>query len=96
MFCNSCGNQIKDISRFCRFCGMPVLFNLEKTEAKTTEQNSFAFCGKCGTKLKLEKGINYCDKCGFPIHRNKENLCRICSEKLEKGSLFCSNCGAAQ
>ena len=96
MFCNSCGNQIKDNSRFCRFCGMPVLFNLEKTEAKITDLYSYVFCIKCGEKIKLEKGYEYCNNCGCPIQRTEENRCRICNKNLEKGSLFCSNCGAVQ
>ena len=49
--CPSCGRHIRAMSRFCRFCGVPVVSKQGKL-----------FCGNCGVGNRPDAG--YCTSCG--------------------------------
>ncbi len=55
--CPSCGRRIRAMSRFCRFCGAPVVSRQGKL-----------FCGNCGTGNRPDAG--YCTGCGDRLLRS--------------------------
>ena len=54
MFCQNCGKDNSDGSKFCISCGKELFY-------PTTR-----FCPKCGNKISSTK-TNFCDKCGIPL-----------------------------
>lgn len=54
MYCNSCGTQIPDGSKFCPACGKPLV-----------DENAVVFCTSCGTRLTA--GADVCPSCGAPV-----------------------------
>ena len=69
MFCVACGRKIVDESRFCQYCGMPVLDALEREIPQPVEKDSVLRCAKCGTEL-LEDSL-FCDQCGTRVEEKK-------------------------
>ena len=49
--CSSCGRHIRVMSRFCRFCGAPVVSG-----------QGWLFCGNCNAENRPDAG--YCARCG--------------------------------
>lgn len=66
MFCENCGNEIKEKSKFCQNCGTPVITSEPKTvkeELNTADNVSEVriFCRNCGTEIKTEN--EFCPNC---------------------------------
>jgi len=51
MFCDKCGKQIEDSSKFCEYCGGDVA--------------NVATCQQCGNELKMES--KFCNNCGKTV-----------------------------
>lgn len=79
MFCNSCGNEIKEGAAFCPKCGTQVA------------QNQETVCEKCGQPL--ESGAKFCQGCGQAVISDKKAYCQYCGQKMEENERFCSKCG---
>lgn len=89
MFCESCGKRMNDNSRFCKYCGMPVLDALEK---EIPNRNHYLQCRNCANEL-VEDAL-FCDQCGTAVELKKD--CNVCGRKIEKISMFCDICGSKQ
>lgn len=69
MFCSSCGNQISDQEKFCKFCGKPVeqINNQPKTAPAVTASNGSDVIGELDrmTSYLVQKQAQYdeYDKC---------------------------------
>lgn len=79
MFCNSCGNEIKEGAVFCTKCGVQA----------TKSQD--LVCEKCGRPL--EAGAKFCQGCGLAVTSDKKTYCQYCGQKMEDEDRFCGKCG---
>lgn len=93
MICKSCGNEINDSAKFCRFCGKEVVTEeLNKCpECGQEIEGTELFCRHCGTKLKDKDGteeneqlwdelpinIDYVDPPSEPSYSQKESKSSI-------------------
>ena len=80
MFCNNCGNQIKEGEKFCVKCGNSVV---------TKEEN--LTCEKCGKPI--EARAKFCNYCGASLAISEKIFCRYCGQQFDEGESFCKNCG---
>ena len=93
VFCNKCGKDVLEQSRFCPFCGVV---------SKRTVDGSIAFvepeqgphCPACG-KRTVEKS-KHCMWCGLDVHARPAGagalFCPKCVEKNPEDAGFCSRC----
>ena len=63
MYCQNCGKEIEDHSKFCKHCGTKTI-----TNGKISQNN----CEVCGEKIPL--GFKLCPKCGNPIEKKSYAL----------------------
>lgn len=97
MYCDVCGKQLKDNSKFCTGCG-------RKIEIGYYEDIYSRHCQRCGEKL--NSGEQFCTACGekcdepvfYPDQFRTDSAayvcyCEQCGEKLNGDELFCIACG---
>jgi Sec-independent protein translocase protein TatA len=60
MFCDQCGKELKEGTKFCTGCGAPIKAVAPKEPVKKI------FCDQCGRELK--KGVNFCPGCGAKVN----------------------------
>lgn len=84
MFCENCGNEIKEKSKFCQECGTPLInYNSEVLYEKTnTADNSDkikVLCKNCRAEIKTDS--EFCQECGFSV---KFSLMSLLADTLTK------------
>ncbi len=62
--CPNCGAKIRKGDKFCRKCGLRLLF-CPNCGAVVEEED--VFCGKCGYRLKYEEEVYVCPNCGAEV-----------------------------
>ena len=74
MQCPKCGNDLKEGSRFCKYCGNPVpqVTENEFSKQMTNELNDLSEkrCSKCGKPIK--EGNAFCIHCGTAVSNQSD------------------------
>lgn len=67
VFCNKCGKEVKEGTKFCPDCGNQLTGG---NESKNPQQNTTIkiSCPKCGSLI--PNGSISCDKCGTPLNQD--------------------------
>ena len=91
LYCSNCGEKLTPNSKFCNYCGTPVVNKSdvegkskeELTERKSVFEGKIHKCPSCGEVLKYND--IKCPSCGLELRNNKssETLSEL-SQKLEK------------
>lgn len=68
MDCRSCGKQLNEGSKFCKFCGVEQLF-FQSSTIDTLREISTTGCVACGKELTVE--AKFCKYCGASQSLNK-------------------------
>jgi len=91
MFCQQCGNNVKEGAAFCGNCGWAVPAAAVQTAVLPIEKK----CASCGTVLKDE--AQFCPNCGQAVAAEirPDPVCSSCGEKIIQGNKFCIKCGTA-
>ncbi len=87
MFCESCGKELNDEAKFCKFCGTSVVIATSLS------------CSNCGHKLGVDD--KFCESCGSKVDGSLSNnaliditpKCQNCGNKITDGDNFCDVCG---
>ncbi len=93
VFCNKCGKDLLEQSRFCPFCGVVSKRTVDGSIA-FQEPDEGPYCPACG-KRTVEKS-KHCMWCGLDVHARPEGagalICPKCVEKNPEDAGFCSQC----
>lgn len=91
MFCFSCGKEIGEKSKFCRFCGANQKDGIEK-ESSNKEEYIWT-CDYCDKEFDTEKECDQHEKKCELNPKNKKNTCPECGSEITSEAIFCGNCG---
>ncbi len=96
MFCNKCGKEIGDDSKFCNNCGYK--FEIPKNiDEKKVEEEYVWTCDYCGkefdSELKSDKHEEKCDKNPKNIKDSSSIYCPKCGIGNSNKARFCKDCG---
>ena len=70
-FCTNCGQQMAEGSKFCAYCGTPVVQNASNIERKTVFDGKIHKCPNCGEVLKAFATV--CPTCKFELRGSKSS-----------------------
>lgn len=65
MYCEYCGEEIRDGGQFCTNCGHSIEVSPSDQTARLDTTGNEAFCSACGGRI--EADAKYCDICGAPV-----------------------------
>ena len=68
-FCNNCGQELAEGSKFCASCGKVINENNSNTQRKTTYEGEIHKCPNCGELLGAF--VSVCSSCGYEIRGRK-------------------------
>ena len=97
-YCEKCGNELKEGSKFCVKCGNPISTKKEQnippdsieTEPIQADEIIMEFCTNCGEAMTSE--ADFCIKCG--VSKNKiHKYCIHCGSTVTAEQDFCIKCG---
>lgn len=97
-YCEKCGNELKEGSKFCVKCGNPISTKKEQnispdsieTEPIQADETIMEFCTNCGEEMTPE--ADFCIKCG--VSKNKiHKYCIHCGSTVTAEQDFCIKCG---
>ena len=97
-YCEKCGNELKEGSKFCVKCGNPTSTKKEQnispdsieTELIQADETIMEFCTNCGEEMTPE--ADFCIKCG--VSKNKiHKYCIHCGSTVTAEQDFCIKCG---
>ncbi len=94
VFCNKCGKDLLEQSRFCPFCGVVSRRTVDGSIA-FQEPGEGYFCPSCSKRTMT--GSEFCMWCGVGVHERPADeqtlTCPQCKEKNPADSVFCGKCG---
>lgn len=71
MQCPNCGNELKNESKFCKYCGNPVIQDkVKKQDINNTDILSEEKCVKCGNSI--VPGNAFCIHCGTAVSNGNQ------------------------
>ena len=96
MFCNNCGKEVGENSKFCNHCGYK--FESQKSGVrKSAKEKSIGTCDYCGkefdTKSELDSHEKKCDKNPNNTEDDSKIHCAECNIENLIEAKFCKNCG---
>lgn len=102
MKCSSCGKEIPNSVKFCKYCGaeaVPENISTEIVEEDISTENvgkqASLLCGNCGAEVSAD--MLFCRKCGkrtdFEV-KAAEKMCKKCGKPLKSNAAFCIACGS--
>lgn len=94
MYCPSCGRVVENDSKFCDYCGGPMVkVSPRATTATVFKPKSDNYVGENNTRMFKKSDV--IDSYELFAKSTKKSLsCERCGASIPEGNLFCERCGA--